>query len=309
MTNYWSANTESTSSLIKIIVIGAGPVGVRFVDELKRRQMICHITLFGNEPCEPYNRVQLSHLLSREKNYNDILLKLPTATDDFQFHYRQQHIEKIDVKQQQVVTRQGDVVDYDHLIIATGSHPHIPNIDGINLKGVYTFRNLRDAEALIARSYRSRRTVVVGGGLLGLEAAKALTKYHTEVVLVQHSDRLMNRQLDEVASQQLEQYITAAGIRVLTSSGVRRIIGDDHRVEGVIARDGGILYCDTLLFCTGIKPNIALAVAAGLRVGRGITIDDKLQTSQSNIYAIGECSEHNDQIHGTVTPGFRAIAL
>jgi len=307
-TDYLASNSSSKSALAKIIVIGAGPVGVRFVDELKRKQIICDVTLFGNEPYDPYNRVQLSNVLSRSKDYADIVTQFPSSTDDFHFRYAQENIIEIHPSKKQITTQQKKVVDYDSLIIATGSTPHIPNIDGVNLKGVYTFRNLRDTEALLARTYRSRTTIVVGGGLLGLEAAKALSTHHTEVILIQQGERLMNRQLDEDASSVLAGHVKQEGIRVITSSGVRRVFGD-QRVEGVITRDGTKILCDTVLFCTGIRPQNKLALQSGISVGRGITVDDFLQTSNENIYAIGECSEHQGQVYGIVTPGFEQAAV
>jgi nitrite reductase (NADH) large subunit len=304
----WAPETVSAKPLTKIVVIGAGPVGVRFIDELKKKHVPCQVTLFGDEPYEPYNRVQLSHLLSREKDYEDIVSALPLTTDLFQFRFEKQCIERIDPDKQVVSTKNGSSFDYDYLIIATGSKPHVPNIEGVNVKGVYTFRNLRDAEALIARSFRSRRTVVVGGGLLGLEAAHALTRHNTEVILVQQSDRLMNRQLDEGASSVLEDYVKKRHIDVITSSGVRKVIGQ-QRVEGVVLRDGNILDCDTVLFCTGIKPATSLAIDAGLSVGQGITVNDHLQTSKENIFAIGECAEHQGMIYGIVSPGLEQAAV
>ncbi|MGH1485014.1 MAG: FAD-dependent oxidoreductase [Cellvibrionaceae bacterium] len=315
--NKWSPVNQRSTPLTKIIVIGAGPVGVRFVDELKRKNVICHVTLFGDEPYAPYNRVQLSNLLSRKQDYGDIGLKLPSSTDDFQLDFQRQKVQAIVTEKNQIKTESGNFFDYDQLVLATGSQPHVPNIDGANLKGVYTFRNLRDTEALLARSYRSRRTVVVGGGLLGLEAAHALTKNNTDVILVQQSYRLMNRQLDEIASESLENYIHKQGITIVTASGVRQVLsfpnsGDSQgkeRVSSVVLRDETVIDCDTVLFCTGIKPNIDLAVRTGLSISRGIKVDDNLKTSKDNIFAIGECCEHNNMVYGIVSPGLEQAAV
>ncbi len=300
--------TTSPSVQKNIVVIGAGPVGVRFIDELKQKNVNCCVSLFGNEPYDPYNRVQLSHVLSRSKDYDDIVTRFPCSTETFTFNYYQQQIDNIHPLNKQVITQQGEKVDYDELVVATGSKPHIPNIEGADLKGVYTFRNLRDTEALLARIYRSRTTIVVGGGLLGLETAKALTSYHTYVILIQQGERLMNRQLDETASHLLANHINDEGIRVITASGVRRVFGD-QRVEGVTTRDGTKIFCDTVVFCTGIRPENTLALKAGISVGRGIKVNDELQTSVENIYAIGECAEHQGQVYGIVTPGFEQAAV
>ena len=311
--NYWVPDSDDTGPgnnhrLPNIVVVGAGPVGVRFIDELKRRNVQCKLTLFGNEPYDLYNRVQLSNVLSRNKDYADIVYTLPPATDDFVLDYQQQHVRSIAPDHQRIETQRGEQFHYDHLVLATGSNPHIPAIEGCHLAGVFTFRNLRDTETLMARIFRSRRIVVVGGGLLGLEAARALSRHRTEVVLVQQSDRLMNRQLDAKAAAMLENYVTAQGIEVLTDSGVLRVLGDD-RVTGVTTRSGATLACDSVLFCTGIKPEISLALEAGIKVGRGIKVNDHLQTSRDNIYAIGECCEHNDMVYGIVSPGLEQASV
>ncbi len=304
-----------------IIVVGAGPVGVRFINEYFQQNNRCHITLFGNEPYEPYNRVQLSNVLSRDKDYSDIASHLPNSSNHKTLNYIREHINKIDSSHKQIIGSSGKKYHYDSLVLATGSTPHIPNIEGVDLKGVYTFRNLRDTEALLARRHRSRRTVVMGGGLLGLEAAKALSGSGTEVILVQQSDRLMNRQLDSSASKLLQQHIEALNIRVITQSGVRQIIGDKYsdtnednsrefsRVTGVMTRDKELIECDTVLLCTGIKPNIQLALGNPIAFARGITVNDQLQTSVEDVYAIGECCEHNSVVYGIVAPGFEQASV
>jgi len=170
-----------------IIVVGAGPVGVRFISECCKKNITANITLFGNEAYEPYNRVQLSNLLSRAKDYEDILTQLPVSSGQCVFDYQQQHVAQILSEEKIIVTRRGERFTYDELIIATGSQPFVPHIEGADLTGVYTFRNLRDAEALITRTLKSRKIAVVGGGLLGLEAARALRKNYTDVILMQQA--------------------------------------------------------------------------------------------------------------------------
>lgn len=292
-----------------IIVIGAGPVGVRFVEELSRKGAEVRLLLFGNEPySELYNRVQLSQVLSRDKDYEDIITELPLSNEKFQLTYHQQHIQSILPEKNQVISHRGDRFDYDQLVLATGSKPYVPSIEGNDLTGVYTFRNMRDTEALLARIYRARKIIIVGGGLLGLEAAKALKKYQTEVVLYQQSDRLMNRQLDEKASKLLREHVTGQGITIITDSAIRKIIGYP-RVSAVVTRDNEVVDCDTVLFCTGIKPEIQLALNAGIKVSRGVSVNDQLQTSNPNIYAIGECCEHDGQVYGIVSPGFEQASV
>jgi nitrite reductase (NADH) large subunit len=317
-----SANTDasgvSNKIVPRILVVGAGPVGVRFITEYRRQNPRCHITLFGNEPYAPYNRVQLSNVLSRSKDYEDIVTELPLSTEHQTLIYQQANVTDINKETQSVLTQDGQRYQYDYLVLATGSKPHIPNIEGVDLKGVYSFRNLRDTEALLNRRNRARRIVVVGAGLLGLEAAKALTGNGTEIVLVQQSDRLMNRQLDKKASALLQEYVEALGVRVITQSGVRQIIADkspseykaaNARVAGVMTRDQELIECDTVLLCTGIRPNIDLAISASMAFGQGITVNDQLATSQKNIYALGECCEHDGMIYGIVAPGLEQASV
>ena len=305
--NLWQPKILATNTMT-VIVVGAGPVGVRFIDELKRRGINCKVILFGNETYDPYNRVQLSSLLSREKDYEDLVSELPTSTEHFQFEYISQHVESIIPDQHLIVTKEGQRYSYDHLVLATGSTPHLPDIPGAKMTGVYCFRNMKDTEHLAARNVRARRVVVVGGGLLGLEAAKAMSKFNTDVSVLQQAERLMNRQLDEKASSILQSYLDEAGIKTYVSSGVRKVIGES-RVEGVVTRDGDTIYCDTVIFCTGIRPQTSLALSAGINVAQGIKINDYLQTSKQDVYAIGECSEHKGMVYGLVAPGLEQASV
>jgi len=207
------------------------------------------------------------------------------------------------------VDSEGNDYYYDKLIIATGSRPHIPNIPGVNQSGVYTFRNLKDAESLYSRRIRSRQVVVVGGGLLGLEAARGLAKLNTQVTVVQQGSRLMNKQLDEHAAELLQNEVEALGIRVIANQGVREILGRENRVDGVTLRDGTHVSCDTVLVCAGIKPNLTLARDAHIKLAHGILVDDTMHTSAPNVMAIGECCEHRGLVYGLVNPGFEQAAI
>lgn len=317
--HYQEASSETIETVPHIIVLGAGPVGLRFVSDYFKKNSTCNITMFSNEFYEPYNRVQLSNVLSRSKDYGDVTYTLPVSTDSKRFELVQEHANHIDVHEKKILSRAGNQYDYDILVLATGSSPHIPNIDGVGLQGVYTFRNMKDTEALLARRHRSRHTVVMGGGLLGLEAAKALLSTSTKVTLLQQSDRLMNRQLDEQASQQLRAYVEELGIDVITDSGVRKVESDHTetysedeyrgRVTGVFTRDKKHIECDTVVLCTGIKPNIQLASDAGIAFGRGITVNDLMETSAADVYAIGECCEHQGEVYGIVAPGLEQAAV
>lgn len=292
----------------QIIVIGSGPVGMRFVQEVYKREPEARIRVFGNEPFQPYNRVQLSALLAGEIKRDQIDIPLPAAEEYPNFSFTIAAIRRIDIDARLVVDSQGGTHSFDKLVIATGARAHVPNIPGVDQSGVYTFRNLKDTEHLHTRITRTRHAVVVGGGLLGIEAARGLHRHGTEVTLVQQAPRLMNRQLDDSAGKLLREKVEGLGIRVITDSGVREIQGSG-RVTGVRTRAGEEIICDTVLLCAGIKPNIELAREARLDVATGVLVNDQLQTSHPDIYAIGECCEHAGKTYGLVNPGFEQAAV
>ncbi|GLQ33415.1 FAD-dependent oxidoreductase [Litoribrevibacter albus] len=299
----------------RVVVIGSGPVGMRFVKELLKRHPLANIQLFGNEPFQPYNRVQLSALLAGEVSRDDIDLSLPTADTHPNFEYIIATVKAVDTEQKTLVDANGTSHSYDRLVFATGARAHVPNIPGVEQSGVYTFRNLKDTEFLYARVASARHVVVVGGGLLGLEAARALSRLNTKVTLVQQASRLMNRQLDDRAAEMLQDQVEALGIRVITCSGVRAIHSAQYGVPGrssvigVTTYYGEDIECDTVVLCAGIKPNIELAREAKLKVANGIVVNDDLQTSDSSVYAIGECCEHQGATYGLVNPGLEQAAV
>ncbi|MEX6501516.1 FAD-dependent oxidoreductase [Pseudomonas zhanjiangensis] len=303
-----ASSTEAAQPLAEapLVIVGAGPVGVRCAQELLRRGFPGRILLFGDEPWVPYDRVRLSALLAGEIRLDAIAT--PLADDGRLISHLGCRISRIDPASNYLEDSQGRGFCYSRLILATGSRAHVPEVGGARLPGVFVFRDLGDTAALLARTARSRHCVVVGGGLLGLEAARALQRGHTRVTLVHQAPRLMNRQLDAPGAEVLLRQVRALGVEVLLGAGLGAVLGDE-RVTGVRLRDGRELNCDTVLLATGIRPNIDLALAAQLRVGQGIVVDDELCTSQANIHAIGECAEHRGLTYGLVAPGFEQAAV
>ena len=289
-----------------IVVVGTGPVGIRVVEELLKRDPGTHILVYGDEPWEPYNRVRLSALLSGEINLAGILNPPRLPADHRVVQHHNCEVVTIDPARRLITDRTGATQRYSKLVLATGSRPRIPVIEGIDKPGMFTFRNLDDAQRLMAR--RSRCAVVVGGGLLGLEAARGLQKHYTEVFVVEHANRLMAQQLDEGAAELLRERMLALHVRVVLSDSVKRVLGDAS-VTGVELRSGREIACDTLVVATGIHPNIELARDAGLSVGRGIRVNDQMQTSDPHIYAVGECAEHRDRVYGLVAPGLEQAGV
>ncbi len=285
----------------EVLIVGAGPVGMRVARELHRLNH--EVTVLSAESLPPYNRVRLTPLLGGDAQFGEITLDAPTAdTEGFDLQVGRR-VARIDRVEKQVITADGGIWDYETLVLATGSRAFVPNIPGKDLPGVYTFRTADDAAALLARSFSARRVAVIGGGLLGLEAARGMRRRQCEVSVVEHESNLMPRQLDQRGGDRLATQIEELGVGVLTGGAVRQIMGT-HRVEGLQLANGQQVDCDTVIICTGVRPNIDLARDAKLAFNRGIIVNDQMQTSAPDIYAVGECVEHAGQVYGLVGPGF-----
>jgi len=304
----FDARQSTSPNTIEIIIVGSGPVGMRCAEEVLKRMPLASIRLFGNEPARPYNRVQLTALLAGQVSREQIDLPMPGAEEHPNFKFEVATITQIDRTNRQIRDNLGRWHRYDKLILAMGARAHVPDIPGNARHGVYCFRNIADTEALFARITRSRHVVVLGGGLLGIEAASAFQRDGTRVTLVQQGSHLMNRQLDARSSALLEAELASRGIEVITQSGVREILGDDN-VTGVKLFSGATMDCDTVVICAGILANKELARVARIQVGAGIQVNDQMQTSDPDIYAIGECCEHDGKTFGLVNPGFEQAAV
>lgn len=287
-----------------IAVIGSGPVGVHFVNELLNKNSNCQVHLFGEEETRPYNRIALSQLLSGEFHLDEIDLHLRNSSR-LQTHFGTKVTQ---INDDNLITEHSELYSFDKAVIATGSSAHIPNINNVDTKGIYVLRTLKDTEALISRRVGSRRTFVLGGGLLGIETAKAMRKDSTEVILIHHSPWLMNNQLDQKGGKRLIETLQEKNIQVRTNQSIKSILGE-NKLNGIKLRSGEILYGDTLIIATGIAPNIELAIEGGLAVGRGIKINERLETSKANIFAIGECAEFQGEVVGLVAPGLEQASI
>ncbi len=291
-----------------VVVVGAGPVGIRFVQTLHERDPLCKVVIYGREPWAPYNRVRLSTFLTGETNWSELHrgFELP----DSAFIEPRLHCEVVSIDRERrcVVDGQGRSQPYGTLVLATGSRARIPDLPGIGQAHVYALRDMHDAQALLARRTRSVRTVVLGGGLLGLEAARAMQRFNTEVIVVEHADRLMARQLDEGASALLRRQVLEMGLQVRTGEAVKAIRGHGQ-VNGVELRSGEVIPCDTVVIAVGIVPDVRLARDAGIAVGRGIRVEDDMRSSDPDVLALGECCEHREQVYGLVAPGLEQAAV
>lgn len=296
------ASEQTEGAAHPIIVVGTGPVGIACAQRLLNRDPTCPIILYGDEPWGPYDRVRLTSLLAGETGVEQLANPLQTTRAAKVVSHFNCPVTEIDRAGQRVRDQLGRWQHYSRLVLAVGSSAAIPQVPGVTLTGVYKLRDLKDVEGLIARRARSRWTVVLGGGLLGLEAARAMQRSHTQVTVVHRGPRLLNRQLDDGGAALLLEAVTALGIEVELNCSLRAVSGS-RGVEAVTLSDGRELGCDTVIIATGIRPNVELARQAGISVGQGIRVNDAMQTSDPYIYAIGECAEHREQVHGLVAPG------
>ncbi|MBX2804918.1 MAG: FAD-dependent oxidoreductase [Hyphomicrobiales bacterium] len=289
-----------------VIVIGGGPSGIRSAEELARREI--PVILFNAERWQPYNRVKLTPFLAGDIQLGQIYQPMNFAPGGNVTVYSGHSIIDIDPLARTVTGRFGRVWRYSKLVICTGSRAHVPPIVGRENTGVYTFRSLNDVEALMARSFRLRRAVIIGGGLLGLEAARGLASLGAQITVVEHERHLMARQLDHEGGLRLAAQMKALGISTRTGVAVRSIDGDGM-VNAVSLSDGEKIPCDSVVICTGIRANIEMARDAGLAVGMGIKVDSGMRTSDPDIYAVGECAEFEGNIFGLVGPGLEQAEI
>jgi nitrite reductase (NADH) large subunit len=297
----------------KLVVIGAGMAATRFVEELTSRAPDRYdILVIGEEPRLAYNRVLLSSVLAGDLSVDEIELKPRQwwqAAGVAALSGRK--VVRIDAAARRVVLDNGESVDYSKVVLATGSHAIRLPIEGAGLPGVHTFRDVRDVDALSQLEGSGARTIVIGGGLLGLEAAYGLARRGVDVTLVHVMDRLMERQLDAAGAEILRRLVEEKGVRVLLNANTTRITGSD-RVEGIEFADGRTMPADAVIFAVGIRPNANLARRTGFDVGRGVIVDDGLETSEAGVFAIGECAEHRGVCYGLVEPAYeqgRVLAM
>jgi nitrite reductase (NADH) large subunit len=288
-----------------LVIVGNGMAAARLVDELSKVALGRYaIAVIGDEPRLAYNRVLLSSVLAGETASHEIELRPASWWQDRGVTLKYGCLaSEIDVGRRELKIRGDESIAFSKLILATGSAPLRLNVPGADLAGVHTFRDSRDVDLLLTLAAQKKRVVVVGGGLLGLEAAYGLAKAGAPVTLIHLMDRLMERQLDAPAAELLKSLVERKGIKVLLNANTARIHGDAH-VEGVELADGRRIEAEAVIFAAGIRPNVALAKDAGIAVNRGILVDDTLQTGAPDIYAIGECAEHRGICYGLVEPAY-----
>ncbi|ADC89957.1 nitrite and sulphite reductase 4Fe-4S region [Thermocrinis albus DSM 14484] len=286
---------------MRVAVIGGGIAGSAMVEELLRLDPDTEIHLFCGEGVLPYNRVQLADVLSGKKLFTQLVLHSWQYYEEKGVRLHFQKVDRLYPHRRLLITERGDVYSYDRAVIATGSVPLLPPIKKTHLKGVFVLRTIKDVYGMLDMLPLSRRVVVIGGGLLGVESARAIRDSGVDVFLIHIMDTLMEQWIDRQCSQLVKNKLERLGIKVLLSKRVEELLGE-KRVEGVRFSDGDTLEADMVLLATGIRANTDLAVRSGLKVERGILVDDYLETSSQYVYAVGECAQHRGKIYGIVAP-------
>ncbi len=289
----------------KLVLVGNGMAGVRTLEELLKLDPDRYeITVFGAEPYPNYNRIMLSPVLAGDKTIEDIILNDREWYEDNGIAlHTADAVTRIDRVQQKVITENGEEVGYDRLLLATGSNPFIIPVPGHDKEGVIGFRDIADVDSMLEAAKKYDKAVVIGGGLLGLEAANGLMKNGMDVTVVHLTDILMERQLDRPAAELLKKSLEERGMKFRMQTQTSEILGNG-RVQGLKFADGSGIEADLVVMAVGIRPNIELAQQAGIHCERGVVVDDTMQTYDPKIYAVGECVQHRGVTYGLVAPLF-----
>ena len=305
MTEHPMTPPKSKSTQPSLVLIGNGMAGVRTLEELLKLTPDKYtITVFGAEPYGNYNRILLTPLLAKEKTLEEIMLNgEPWYTEHGITLHKGKRITHLDRAKRRVVADDGTEVRYDRLLLATGSDPFRIPVPGAKLPGVMAYRDIRDVEAMLEAARNHQHAVVIGGGLLGLEAANGLMKQGMQVTVVHLLDSLMERQLDHTGSALLRRSLEARGMTFLMGHQTQAILGED-RVRAVRFTNGLEVPADLVVMAVGIRPNVELARQAGIHCERGIVVNDTMQTFDPRVYAVGECVQHRGQSYGLVAPLF-----
>lgn len=294
----------------KLVLIGNGMAGVSSIEQLlKLAPNRYEITIFGSEPHPNYNRILLSSVLAGDADMKDIVINDWSWYEENHITLHTGHtVNHIDKERKLISTDGGISVPYDELIIATGSLPFMLPLPGGDKEGVIAFRDIKDCETMIQTSQKYKKAIVIGGGLLGLEAARGLLNLNMEVSVVHIHPYLMERQLDQPASLMLQRELEAQGMKFILSKNTDSILGK-KRVTGVRFTDGSEVAADLVVMAVGIRPNVALAKNSGIEINRGIVVNDYLETDVPHIYSVGECAEHRGIAYGLVAPLYEQGAV
>src|SRR5918997_987437 len=296
------------SEKLKIVVVGNGNAGAALVDSLLAKDSHgIEITLYGDEEVGTYDRIRLSEYMAGTVSLDELGMRSDEWYEERNVDFRRGvHLKEVNKREKRVRGTDDEWVEYDRLIFATGSSSAVPPIEGRDKEGVFVFRTVRDVEEMLEAA--PEKAVVIGGGLLGLEAAYGLLTHGAKVTVVDLAGHLMSQQLDPPAGRMLGRQIEKMGIDIRVEAVTEEIRGNG-RVQGVKLKSGEYLPADMVVICTGIKPNTWPAGAGGIRVNRGVLVNEHMETSAPNVYAVGECTEFNGQLIGLVAPALEQVRV
>jgi nitrite reductase (NADH) large subunit len=284
------------------VIVGGGIAAQALCEEVRARDSEVPLTMICGEPCLPYDRVRLSEILVSGEEPGALALRPEEWYEDNDVTTMLgRRVERVDAAVRRLVLDDGETLTYDRLVLATGSRPLMPPLPGLDLPGVIPFRDPADCDAIRVAAAAGARIAVIGGGLLGLEAAYGIASQGAQVTVVHLMDRLMERQLDDGAAELLRPAIEGLGVEVLLGRQTERVLGRD-RVEGLRFAGGEEIRADLVVVSIGIRAESALADDAGIETGRAIVVDDEMRTSAPSVWAVGECAEHRGTVYGLVAP-------
>ncbi|MFZ2413186.1 MAG: FAD-dependent oxidoreductase [Candidatus Cryosericum sp.] len=289
--------------MMKYVIAGGWAAGTAAAQHLRKLDPSSEITVVDAESVAYYPRPDLIEYLAGRKTREQLIVHGASWYGENRITLisgrRVMHVSAVE---HEATLDDGTALSYDKLLLANGASPFVPPLPGADQIGVFTLRTLDDADALLARTISGATAVIVGGGLLGLETARALAERGTKVTVIEFAGRLLPNQLDERSAEMLVEHLRNLGVTVLLNGESKQIVSEEHGATGVLLKDGRIAQGDFILFSTGVRPNVTVAQEAGITTGRGVQVDDSMKTSVADVYAAGDVVEHRGRVYGIVPP-------
>jgi nitrite reductase (NADH) large subunit len=281
------------------LILGNGVAGTTAAEAIRRQDPTGSITILSEEDIPFYYRIRLNEFIAGEVDEDKISAKKEAWYQEQRLDLRlNTRIIGLDAAAKQLTTETGEKLSFDRLLLATGSHSFLPPMEGIDQQGVFSLRHIKDARAILAQAEKSEEVILIGGGLLGLEAGNALRKLGKKVTVVEFFPRLLPRQLDSKGAARLQELMEKMGFAFRLSAMTKTITGSKGRANGIVLEGGETLPGQMVIISAGVRPNLELALASGLACDKGITVNDRLETSATDIYAAGDVAEHRGVVSG-----------
>jgi nitrite reductase (NADH) large subunit len=288
---------------MKYLIAGGWTAGTAAAQHLRKLDLSSDITIVDAESVAYYSRPDLIDYLAGHKSRDQLSVHATSWYEENRITLTSgHHIMHIHAAEHEATLDDGAVLSYDRLLLANGASPFLPPLPGADQVGVFTLRTLNDADALLARIVPGATVVVVGGGVLGLEAARSLTERGMRATVIEFAGRLLPNQLDQRSAEMLVEHLRSLGVTVLLGAESQQIVSGEHGAAGALLKDGRLVQGEFVLFSTGVRPNVVVAREAGISTGRGIQVDDAMQTSAPDVYAAGDVVEHRGRVYGLIPP-------